>query len=183
MSEGICTTCNVPLLSGQGDICGRCAVKNYIRKIIAKKSEGPIMDYVKKYAPQFADEAADLVIDSPDKTTGLRSTNEADPNGIDQHAPGAKLDAGKLKASLVLGDFSRALTEVIRVGTFGANKYTDHGWLAVPDGVNRYSDAMQRHYLKEQSGEQLDADSGLVHASHLAWNALARLELMLRGPK
>jgi len=105
---------------------------------------------------------------------------ESDPNGIDQHALGAKLDAGKLKAALVMGDFARALTEVIRVGTFGANKYTDHGWLHVDDGFNRYTDAMQRHYLKEITEGPLDQDSGITHAGHLAWNALARLELMLR---
>lgn len=105
---------------------------------------------------------------------------ETDPNGIDAHAPGAKLDAGKLKAALVMGDFARALTEVIRVGTFGANKYSPHGWLSVDDAVERYTDAMQRHYLKEITEGPLDDDSGITHAGHLAWNALARLELMLR---
>jgi hypothetical protein len=106
---------------------------------------------------------------------------ESDPNGIDPHGPGAKLDAGKLKAALVMGDFARALTEVIRVGTFGANKYSAHGWLSVPSGVDRYTDAMQRHFLTESKGEIMDPDSNIMHAAHLAWNALARLELMLRG--
>lgn len=102
---------------------------------------------------------------------------ETDPHGRDQHTPGAKLDLGKPRAGLVLGDFSQALTEVIKVGTFGADKYTDHGWLDVPDGEERYTDAMLRHYLYEESGEVLDPDSGLLHAAHAAWNALARLEL------
>lgn len=105
---------------------------------------------------------------------------EVDPLGKDQHEKGAKLDAGKIRAGLVLGDFSRALRAVSEIGTFGANKYTEHGWLSVPNGFERYSDAMLRHWLDECSGEAYAADSGLLHAAHLAWNALARLELLLR---
>lgn len=82
--------------------------------------------------------------------------------------------------SLVLGGFSHALMEVIKVGTFGAKKYTPNGWLEVPNGVERYSDAMGRHWLYEMQGESHDPDSKLLHAAHLAWNALARLELMVR---
>lgn len=104
---------------------------------------------------------------------------ERDPNGIDQHQPGAKLDAGKPRPHLVLGGFSLALLEVAKVGTYGANKYTDNGWMSVDNGVARYSEAMLRHYLAEQR-ESHDRDTGLLHAAHEAWNALARLELMLR---
>lgn len=105
---------------------------------------------------------------------------ENDPTGRNPHEAGAKLDAGKLRAGLVLGDFSRALTEVCAVGTFGANKYTPHGWLSVPDAQQRYTDAMMRHWLKDQAGEAYDPDSGLPHMAHFAWNALALLELALR---
>ena len=103
-----------------------------------------------------------------------------DPNGIDQHAPGAKLDNGKPRHGIVLGAFSNALTEVAKVGTFGANKYSDNGWLSVPNGLARYTDAMLRHHFAEAGGEELDEDSGLSHAAHRAWNALAVLELALR---
>jgi hypothetical protein len=96
-----------------------------------------------------------------------------------QHAPGVKLDHGKPRAGLVLGGFARALTAVSDVGTFGAKKYTPHGWRSVPHGFERYTDAMVRHQLAEAVGEQFDAESGLSHAAHAAWNALARLELML----
>ncbi len=103
---------------------------------------------------------------------------EIDPNGIDQHAAGSKLDAGKIQAA-VLADFSRALTAVAEVGTFGANKYTRGGWQSVPNGLERYTDALWRHLLKEQI-DTIDPDSELTHAAHMAWNALARLELILR---
>ena len=106
-----------------------------------------------------------------------RRTAERDPGGIDPHTPGAKLDEGKVLAG-VLGDFAYALEMVARVGTFGALKYSRGGWQQVADGVTRYSDALWRHLLAERHQVD-DMDSGLPHAAHLAWNALARLELMI----
>lgn len=104
---------------------------------------------------------------------------ERDPMGLDQHAPGAKMDEGKPRFGMVLGGFSRALTEVTHVGTFGAIKYSDNGWRDVPNGITRYTDAMLRHWFAEDK-ETIDQDSGMLHAAQVAWNALARLELMLR---
>ncbi len=105
---------------------------------------------------------------------------EKDPSGKNQHEAGAKLDAGKRRDGLVLLSFARALAAVSEVGTYGANKYTDNGWMSVPNGVNRYTDALLRHILSEASGELTDKDTGLLHAAHAAWNALARLDLMIR---
>ena len=68
-----------------------------------------------------------------------------DPNGIDQHQPGSKLDALKPRPALVLGGFSQALMAVTHVGTYGAIKYTPDGWRFVPEGRQRYSEAMLRH--------------------------------------
>jgi hypothetical protein len=104
--------------------------------------------------------------------------SEEDPNGIKQHEAGAKMDSGKPDASLLLM-FGKALTAVSAVGTFGARKYTRGGWQAVPDGTQRYTAALLRHLYQEHY-EVLDRDSDLLHAAHAAWNALARLELMLR---
>ena len=103
---------------------------------------------------------------------------EGDPHGKDPHQSGAKLDAGKPDLSLLLM-FGHALTEVGRIGTFGAEKYTRGGWQDVTDGRNRYTAALLRH-LCQESYEEMDTDSGLLHAAHAAWNALARLELQLR---
>ena len=118
----------------------------------------------------------DLVPMEP-RTGGRR---EADPTGRDAHTPGAKLDAGKCRPGLVLGDFARALWAVSMVGTYGAVKYTEHGWISVPNGVARYDDAGMRHWLKEKMGEQVDPDTELDHAAHAAWNALSRLDLLIR---
>ena len=106
---------------------------------------------------------------------------ESDPHGIPMHEPGAKADAGKVMAGVLL-DFSRALEAVAAVGTFGANKYTRGGWQSVPEGEQRYMDAMMRHLLRMRY-ETLDAESELSHLAHLAWNALAVLELRARKPK
>lgn len=107
-------------------------------------------------------------------------TPEADPNGLHPNSPGAKLDAGKVRPSLVLGGFARALWEVSKVGTYGATKYTDNGWMEVVDGDKRYDDAKMRHWLKEKMGEKCDKDTNLTHLAHEAWNALARLDLHIR---
>lgn len=103
---------------------------------------------------------------------------EKDPNGIKQHDHGAKTDAGKPDCSLLLL-FGKALRAVAEVGTFGAEKYTRGGWQGVPDGINRYTAAMLRHILAE-AYEEFDKDLPVRHAAQVAWNALARLELMLR---
>ena len=110
------------------------------------------------------------------------STGEADPTGRSPREPGAKLDAGKSPVLRgALGYFPRALMAVADVSAFGARKYAWKGWQTVPDGVARYGDALARHLLLEAADGPNDADSGLMHAAHAAWNALARLELMLTG--
>ncbi len=103
---------------------------------------------------------------------------EADPSGLPMSTPGAKADKGKVEASLLL-DFGQALLSVAAVSTHGVAKYSRHGWLHVDDGERRYKDAMMRHILA-QGVEDNDPDSGLSHAAHVAWNALAALELHLR---
>lgn len=100
--------------------------------------------------------------------------------GFDGARMGVKDDLGKLRAGLVLGDFSLALGAVIEVGTKGAMKYSPHGWLEVERGFERYTDAMFRHWLLEFS-EDRDPELDVLHAAQVAWNALARLELLLRG--
>lgn len=103
---------------------------------------------------------------------------EADPHGKNPHEPGAKMDLGKVQAGVLL-DFSRALWKVAEVGTYGANKYTRGGWQEVPDGQQRYLDAMMRHLCK-MPHEPIDEESGLLTLAQVAWNALAILELELR---
>lgn len=99
--------------------------------------------------------------------------------------PGAvKYDAGKSPIYRGgLGYFPRAISHVAAVSAFGATKYAWEGWRYVDDGLNRYSDAMVRHLAAEAEGQIVDSDSGLLHAAHCAWNALARLELILQDKR
>lgn len=117
------------------------------------------------------------------KVIELKPITESDPNGVKPNEPGAKLDAGKNMVASILGGFPRALEAVSEVGTIGANKYSLDGWQSVPDGFKRYSDAMMRHWIKERKGELYDDEEGgigTLHAAQVAWNALARLELLIR---
>lgn len=105
---------------------------------------------------------------------------EQDSYGKDPHQSGAKLDLGKSPVYRGLFSyFPRACMAVAEVSEAGANKYTWKGWVDVPDGINRYSDAIGRHICKEEIEGPIDADYGLRHAAHLAWNALAVLELKI----
>lgn len=57
---------------------------------------------------------------------------------------GIKHDHGKPRVSLVVHGFARALLEVSAVATFGAEKYSAHGWVSVPHGCERYTDVVYR---------------------------------------
>lgn len=107
--------------------------------------------------------------------------SESDPFGFDRHEPGAKLDKGKEKVAFALSQFFTALANVNGVSEYGAEKYTVNGWRDVPDGENRYLEALLRHLAKHKDGELFDKDTGLLHVSHMAWNALAVLEFVCKN--
>ena len=96
---------------------------------------------------------------------------------------GFKYDTGKVRAALPTQDFPRALVAVAWVSTFGAEKYTAPSWKLVPRASERYEDALHRHILAQAAGEVNDPESGLPHAAHIVWNALALLELQLTEAK
>lgn len=96
---------------------------------------------------------------------------------------GKKFDGGKAPlAQGCLWYFPKALNAVAAVSAYGANKYDvpfeDKSWQRVERAYDRYSDALARHFTAEGTSSW-DDESQLLHAAHAAWNALARLELML----
>lgn len=107
---------------------------------------------------------------------------EADPLGFKPHQPGAKLDSGKVSVTRgCIHYFPRALSAVASLSTKGARKYSWKGWEKVPDGIHRYGDALGRHELRiEDDFTRRDPDTDELEATAVAWNALARLELILR---
>ena len=80
-----------------------------------------------------------------------------------------KFDGDKPMMDLVPLSSVYAVSQVL---TFGAKKYSANGWQDVPDARNRYNAAMLRHMTLVQDGEELDEDSGLPHADHIACNAM-----------
>lgn len=89
---------------------------------------------------------------------------------------------GKVRMDLVMQDMPRAIEALARVMTWalGEKGYKESDWLHVPDAINKYSGGMHRHDNKEKRGQEFDEESGLEHAIHTAWNAMARVELILR---
>lgn len=107
---------------------------------------------------------------------------QADPYGKSPQDAGSKLDLGKAPVRTgLLEYFPRACMAVANVSAYGAKKYTWNGWETVPDGARRYGDAEVRHICEQAISGKPDIESGLEHAAHEAWNALARLEILLRG--
>jgi hypothetical protein len=110
---------------------------------------------------------------------------EAPRPGDDIKGGALKMDMGKAPLfTLVMQYFPKALTAVANVSEYGLRKYNPGGpgtgWKRVPDGANRYGDGLVRHIVKESVEGPYDLqDSGLAHAAQAAWNALARLEILL----
>jgi Domain of unknown function (DUF5664) len=110
-------------------------------------------------------------------------TTEQDPSGRALSEPGTKADQGKDLPWLFHTGFANALTEVVKVTTLGARKYTPNGWATVPNGSERYMEGFARHMNKLAKGEVFDTGPGglgTYHKAQMIWNLLASLELELR---
>lgn len=103
-------------------------------------------------------------------------------NCIKNASKGVKYDNGKPRIGEMIEDFGPELLEVCKVWEFGANKYGKSNWKEVENGFERYTNAMWRHYLKEKE-QIVDDETDILHATHLAWNALARLHFVLEREK
>lgn len=90
---------------------------------------------------------------------------------------GLKYDGGKPRWSLLMRGCADALQAVVRVLTFGAQKYADDSWQGVQNGQQRYRDALYRHMNAIERGELVDDESGESHWAHVATNALFLYEL------
>lgn len=95
---------------------------------------------------------------------------------------GNKYDSGKPRVGEMLQDFALPLLEVTKAWEYGASKYEKRNWRKVKDGKERYTNALLRHLLAEEE-RLVDDESLLLHATHVAWNALARLWFILQEQK
>jgi hypothetical protein len=90
---------------------------------------------------------------------------------------GMKFDSKKLRYSLLPWD---ALTEVVKVLDYGANKYAVGNWEKVPEARVRYFDAALRHLLAWRGGETRDPESGHYHLAHAVCCVLFLLAFTVR---
>jgi len=84
---------------------------------------------------------------------------------------GMKYDGGKPRWSLMMRGLPNFLEGIAKVLTFGANKYAADSWKGVPEGYERYRDALYRHLNAIERGEKIDPESGLPHWHHVGCNA------------
>lgn len=91
---------------------------------------------------------------------------------------GTKFDLGKLRYDLLACD---SLEELVKVITFGSNKYLDRNW---EKGIKfgRVFAAAMRHMWAVWNGENIDPETGLLHTAHAECN-MHFLTHYLKNPK
>lgn len=121
----------------------------------------------------YQDDWAKVCQQCKDWLNSLRSDTDK------ERAAGAfvKNDSGKLRPSTVPPE---SLLEVIKVFTFGDLKYPNDNY-RIGTEWQRYYDALERHTLKWQLGENLDDETDLNHLAHIAANAMILLMMQLNG--
>ena len=89
---------------------------------------------------------------------------------------GIKYDSAKPKMNLLP---PKAIVEVAKVLTFGAEKYDAENWRKLDDLQNRYTAGALRHIFAHMDGEKLDSETGLSHMAHALCCLLFKLEIEL----
>jgi len=107
-------------------------------------------------------------------------TTETTEKSEEPSAPteGLKFDSGKLHPRLFPMECFEAICKVL---TFGEGKYSADNWKKV--APEKYIDAMWRHWIAWQTGEERDSESGLSHAAHFATNAVFLLYFEIENQK
>jgi hypothetical protein len=80
---------------------------------------------------------------------------------------GRKYDSGKLRWDLLPIE---CVEEVVKILTFGAEKYEPNNWQKVENANERYYAALMRHITAWRKGEIIDPESGCYHISHAECN-------------
>ena len=91
---------------------------------------------------------------------------------------GVKYDGEKPKMHLLP---PKAINEVAKVLTFGAQKYDEENWRKLEDLQSRYSSGALRHIFAHLDSEDLDPESGLSHLAHAICCLLFKLEIELEN--
>lgn len=103
---------------------------------------------------------------------------------VEDNSVGRKYDGSKPLAGTVINVFPRSILAIGAVILKGKEKYPDpNNWKKVEGAKTRYQESLMRHLIKHNMGILRDEESGLPHLVHVAWNALAILELELMGER
>lgn len=94
---------------------------------------------------------------------------------------GEKTNKNKPQISLLFKQFPKALEAIAKCSEYGHQKYKESdldflNYQRVYGGSKTYADAGLRHRLEQGN----DLESGLPHQFHVAWNALAELEIWIK---
>lgn len=110
----------------------------------------------------------------------LHQTENRKRRTIMEENKGKKNDRkdGKLRWELLPLE---TIEEIVRIYTFGADKYGPNNWMNLENGYERYKAALLRHLVSYEKGETLDKESGFHSLAHMAWNAIAMLHLAMRN--
>jgi hypothetical protein len=97
---------------------------------------------------------------------------------------GEKTNKNKPQISLLFKQFPKALEAIAKCSEYGHQKYKESdfdflNYQRVYGGSKTYADAGLRHRLEQGN----DLESGLPHTYHVAWNALAELQLWIQENK
>jgi len=131
-----------------------------------------------------ADDAQDLIVARPDDGDGWLDDRGWHPGTrvsteevrVTSATGGQK---GQKPAQLSTVD-ALALLKLAEVGGYGGRKYEPHNYLR-GYAWSLSLDALFRHILAFESGEDFDPESGLPHVTHAAWHCLALTSFMVRG--
>lgn len=89
-----------------------------------------------------------------------------------------RFNAEKLRIDLIPPELITSVSEVL---TFGARKYGDRNWEKGMPHMDYWA-SCQRHLWKWANGEDIDADSGLLHLSHAGCNIAMMLHHINHHP-
>jgi hypothetical protein len=89
---------------------------------------------------------------------------------------GRKFDSEKPKMYLLP---PKALIEVSKVLTFGAEKYDEENWRKLDNLQNRYTGGALRHLFAHMDGELNDPETNYSHLAHAICCLLFKLEIEL----
>jgi hypothetical protein len=89
---------------------------------------------------------------------------------------GKKFDSAKPKMYLLP---PKAIVEVSKVLTFGAEKYDEENWRKLDNLQNRYTGGALRHLFAHLEGELKDPETGYSHLAHAMCCLLFKLEIEL----